>query len=202
MSRRSKGELRVQQCAIRTLMMVVALTAIFLAGTAAHAQILYGSITGTVTDKTGAVIPNVTVSVTDQATGAVRTDQSNGAGMYNILNVLPGVYTLSVAKAGNFAGMSQKDIQVEVNRQVRIDVTLQPASVSTQVTVTEAPPALQTETAEVNSEISQTQLSQMPDDLLSGAQLSGSVLAHTRRRLVQRNKTQPLPIPRAPCRSM
>ncbi len=64
--------------------------------------------------------------------------------------------------------MSQKDIQVEVNRQVRIDVALQPASVSTQVTVTEAPPALQTETAEVNSEISQTQLSQMPETSSQG----------------------------------
>ena len=51
---------------------------------------------------------------------------------------------------------------------MRVDVTLQPASVSTQITVTEAPPALQTETAEVNSEISQTQLSQMPETSSQG----------------------------------
>ena len=66
-------------------------------------------------------------------------------------------------------GFTEKDIQIEVNRQVRVDVTLQAASVSTQITVTEAPAELQTETAEVNSEINQTQLSQMPDDLLAGA---------------------------------
>jgi len=168
MSGRPMSKLRVQHHAIRILMTVIALSVMLLASSAANAQILYGSITGTVTDKTGAVIPNVTVSIIDQGTGAVRTDQSNGSGMYNILNVLPGVYTLSVAKTGNFAGFSQKDIQLEVNRQVRVDVMLQPASVSTQITVTEAPPALQTETAEVNSEISQTQLSQMPETSSQG----------------------------------
>jgi hypothetical protein len=51
---------------------------------------------------------------------------------------------------------------VEVNRQVRVDVTLQPATVTAQIMVTEAPPELQSETAEVNSEISQTELTQLP----------------------------------------
>ena len=134
----------------------------------ASAQILYGSLTGTVTDKTGAVIPNIPVTITDQGTGAVRTVQANDVGAYSVLNVLPGVYTLTVAKTGNFSGFSQKDIVVDVNHQVRVDVTLQPASVSTQITVTEAPPELQTETAEVNSEISQTQLSQMPETSSQG----------------------------------
>ena len=168
MSGRPKSEFRVQQCAIRILVTVIALSAMFLASTAANAQILYGSITGSVTDKTGAVIPNVTVTITDQGTGEVRTEKANDVGAFNILDILPGVYTLSVARTGNFAGFSQKDIQIEVNRQVRVDVTLQPASVSTQITVTEAPPALQTETAEVNSEISQTQLSQMPETSSQG----------------------------------
>lgn len=168
MTGRPKGEFRVQQCAIRVLMTVIALTAMLLASSAAHAQILYGSITGTVTDKTGAVVPNVAVSITNQATGEVRNEKASGVGTYDILDVLPGVYTLTVPKTGNFAGFSQKDIQIEVNRQVRVDVTLQPAGVSTQITVTEAPPALQTETAEVNSEISQTQLSQMPETSSQG----------------------------------
>ncbi len=61
MSGRLKGELRVQQCAIRVLVMVIALSAMFLVSTAAHAQVLYGSLIGTVTDKTGAVIPNIPV---------------------------------------------------------------------------------------------------------------------------------------------
>ncbi len=162
MSGRLKGELRVQQCAIRVLVMVIALSAMFLASTAAHAQVLYGSLTGTVTDKTGAVIPNIPVTITDQATGASRTEKSNSEGIYNILDVLPGTYSLSIARMGNFGGYTQKNVAVEVNQQVRIDVSLQPASVSTQVTVNEAPPELQTETAEVDSDINQVQISELP----------------------------------------
>jgi hypothetical protein len=162
MSGRLKGELRVQQCAIRVLVMVIALSAMFLASTAAHAQVLYGSLTGTVTDKTGAVIPNIPVTITDQATGASRTEKSNSEGNYNILDVLPGTYSLSIARMGNFGGYTQKNVSVEVNQQVRIDVSLQPASVSTQVTVNEAPPELQTETAEVDSDINQVQISELP----------------------------------------
>ncbi len=168
MSGRPMGEFRVQHNAIKIFMTLIALSAMFLVSTAANAQILYGSITGTVTDRTGAVIPNVAVTIINQGTGEQRTENANGAGTFNILDILPGAYTVSVARTGNFAGFSQKDVQIEVNRQVRIDVTLQPASVSTQVTVTEAPPSLQTETAEVNSEISQTQLSQMPETSSQG----------------------------------
>lgn len=149
-------------CAIRTVLTTVALVALLFGGIAAHAQILYGSVTGTVTDKTGAVIPNVTVIITNQQTGEVRSERAGGQGVYNVLDVLPGVYTLSINPMGNFGGFKQKDIQLEVNRQVRVDVVLQPASVSTQVMVTEAPAALQTETAEVNSELSHTQISQLP----------------------------------------
>jgi hypothetical protein len=128
----------------------------------ASAQILYGSLTGTVADKAGALIPNAAITLTSQETGAIRTTTASETGMYAFLNILPGGYTVSVDKAGSFGGFAQKNIAIEPNRQVRIDIVLQPASVSTQVTVTDAPPALQTESAEVNSEISQEQLSQLP----------------------------------------
>jgi hypothetical protein len=144
------------------VLLVVALLAICFVSSTANAQILYGSITGTVADKTGAVIPGVAVTLTNQGTGAVRSTTADTSGTYLILDVLPGVYTVSVPAKGNFAGTSVKDIQVEVNRQLRVDIMLHPAAVSTQITVTEAPPLLQTENAEVNNEINQTQISQMP----------------------------------------
>jgi hypothetical protein len=81
MSGRPKGEFRVQLCAIRVLMMVIALSAMLLASSAANAQVLYGSLTGTVTDKTGAVIPNIPVTITNQATGESRTEKSNSVGV-------------------------------------------------------------------------------------------------------------------------
>src|ERR1039458_7659049 len=90
----------------------------------ARAQVLYGSITGTVTDASGAVIPAITVTVTNQGTGDIRSTKANGQGVYNVLDVLPGVYTLSIAQTGGFAGYEYNHIEIEVNRQVRVDVAL------------------------------------------------------------------------------
>jgi hypothetical protein len=129
----------------------------------AHAQILYGSITGTVTDTTGAVIPGATVTFLNQGTGDTRGDKSDGSGEYTLLNLLPGLYTVSVPGMSHFSAYRIRDVQVEINRQVRVDIVLQPGSVTTEVTVTGSQAAqLQTETAEVNSEINQTQLSALP----------------------------------------
>jgi Carboxypeptidase regulatory-like domain len=127
-----------------------------------HAQILYGSITGTVSDSSGAVVPNITVNITNGQTGGVRTTSANQTGTYSFLDVLPGTYTVEAPHTANFAAAKVEGIQVEVNRQVRVDITLQVGNVSTEVTVTSTMAALQTETAEVNSEISQTQLNALP----------------------------------------
>lgn len=182
MSGRPEPHSMIHACAIRITATAIALLALLMAGSAAQAQILYGSLTGTVTDKTGAVVPNVMVTLTDQGTGATRSVQASGVGTYSILNVLPGTYTLSISQSGNFGGFTQKDIAVEVNRQVRIDVTLQPASVSTQIMVTEAAPELQTETAEVNAEISQTHSAKCPKPPLRGAALRHFIRSYPARR--------------------
>jgi hypothetical protein len=153
---------RFKAGAIGALLMAVALLTVCFGSMPVNAQILYGSITGTVSDTAGAVIPGANITLTNQGTGAVRSSTANGSGTYLILDVLPGAYTVSVPAKGNFAGTSVKDIQIEVNLQARVDITLHPATVSTQITVTEAAPLLQTETAEVNNEINQTQIAQMP----------------------------------------
>jgi Carboxypeptidase regulatory-like domain len=74
-----------------------ALTLIFCAmtvsGPMAHAQVIYGSITGNVQDKTGAMIPNAAVVITDQATGEVRSTTTNSSGEYHIVDLAPGPYT-------------------------------------------------------------------------------------------------------------
>jgi hypothetical protein len=128
---------------------------------AATAQVLYGTLTGTVTDKTGAVIASAAVTLTDPATGQVRTSTADGQGNYQLTNLLPGTYTLSVQQSG-FAGFTEQNIVIEINRQARVDATLQPAGVTQVVTVTNATPILQTETAEVNHEISEEQIAQLP----------------------------------------
>jgi len=162
MTRKLQASFEVSARGAKIFLMAIALLASFFATNIAQAQVLYGSLTGTVTDPTGAVIPNIVVTVTEQGTGASRPVKANGQGDYEILDMLPGVYTISVAKTGNFGAFQVRGVQMEVNRAVRVDIKLQPATVSTQVTVTEAAPELQTETAEVDSEIGQTQLAQLP----------------------------------------
>ena len=129
--------------------------------TAASAQVLYGSLTGTVQDKTGAIIPGSAVTVTNQLTGEIRKTTANGAGQYNVLDVLPGQYTVSVTGTG-FSTFAQKNIQVEVNRQVRVDVSLDLGSVDSVVEVTDAPAQLQTESGEVNAEITSKEIAELP----------------------------------------
>jgi carboxypeptidase family protein len=146
--------------AIRWLMATVLI--VMLIGTlTANAQVLYGTLTGTITDKTGAVIPSAAVTLTDQATGQVRSATADAQGDYQLTNLLPGTYTLSLQQTG-FAAFTEKDIAIEINRQARVDVTLQPAGVTQVVTVTQSAPVLQTETAEVNHEISEEQIAQLP----------------------------------------
>jgi hypothetical protein len=133
-----------------------------LSASAAHAQVLYGTLTGTVADSTGAVIPNASVVITNQGTAEVRTVITSTQGEYSALNLAPGIYTVTVERSGNFAGFTQKNIAINANQQARVDVALQPSSLSTEVTVNTAPPMLQTETAEVNHSISQAQVAELP----------------------------------------
>lgn len=112
---------RVGRGAIGTVLMAIAFLMLLLTSGTASAQVLYGSITGTVTDKTGAVVPNVSISITNQATGEVRTAKGNGVGEYSVLDVLPGTYTLSIARGGNFGGYSRsKKCRLQhINRRTR-----------------------------------------------------------------------------------
>ncbi|SFS12969.1 Carboxypeptidase regulatory-like domain-containing protein [Granulicella pectinivorans] len=137
------------------------LSLVFSASTA-HAQALYGSVTGTITDASGAVIPNAAIVLTNQGTSAVQTVTTDAQGLYTVRNLLPGSYSISLARTGSFAGYLQRDIAIEINRESRIDITLQAASVTTEISVGTSAPMLQTETAEVNHEISQTQIAELP----------------------------------------
>jgi len=158
-----KKQLHKRSCAARKLLAAGLWLAVIAAlPIAGIADALYGTLVGTVTDKTGAVIPNVTVTVTNQGTGQIRTTITGAQGDYHVNNLLPGTYTISMQGSG-FAGYTQKGVAIEINRQVRIDATLQPAGTTQTVTVSgTAAPILQTETAEVNHEISSAQIAQLP----------------------------------------
>ncbi len=126
------------------------------------AQVLYGTLTGTVQDKTGAIVPNASVTLTNQDTGDARTVQADSHGDYLFVNLLPAHYTIKIAPTANFSGFTEKDVNVEVNREARVDITLQPPTVAQEIVVNDTAPTLQTETADVNHEISQVEISELP----------------------------------------
>jgi hypothetical protein len=147
---------------VASLCAVLALAIVAILGTAAHAQVVYGTLTGTVQDKTGAVLPNAAVVITNQATGETRSTTTNSSGEYHIVNLEPGAYTVSVKATSSFAPFSEKNVPIEVTRESRVDVTLPAAGVAVEVTVDTAPPMLETDSAEVNHELSKEQISELP----------------------------------------
>jgi hypothetical protein len=99
----------------------------------ARAQADLGSISGVVTDVTGAVIPNAEVKLTNIATGAVRTTVTNSKGEYSVTQLLPAAYTVSFNALG--FNPASHNLQVTVGSSNTIGVKLAVAGGSTQITV-------------------------------------------------------------------
>src|SRR5262245_6344081 len=127
----------------------------------AAAQVLYGSIVGNVTDETHGALPGATVAITNSATGASRETVSDSTGSYSFTAVLPGTYQVTV-KVDGFRTFTRKDVTVTLNTIARVDVALQVGQLSESVTVVSERPLLQTDRAEVRSELKSTELVNLP----------------------------------------
>src|SRR6266513_4213992 len=99
----------------------------FFASTPLFSQSSNGTISGTVADATGAVVPGVTVTATNNATGVVATVLSNDAGVYNFASLLPGAYKVSSTLPG-FQTQTFNDVQLGNAGQLRLNFTLQVAA--------------------------------------------------------------------------
>jgi hypothetical protein len=118
------------------------------------------TITGTVTDPSGAVVPNVTISLTNPATGQVRNASSNTSGIYTFSNVGIGNFTLSAAGTG-FQTFTRTGIVVNVAQSLKEDITLAVGSQGQTVTVRADALQVQSETSELSTLISGEQVSQL-----------------------------------------
>jgi Carboxypeptidase regulatory-like domain/TonB dependent receptor len=105
-----------------------------------------GEIKGIVTDPTGAVVPNVTVTITNVQTGVTTTTKTNGSGLYDVPSLLPGNYTINF-KATGFEDLERQGIVLEVET-IGIDAALQVGSTSQVVTVTAQTPLIETESSD------------------------------------------------------
>jgi hypothetical protein len=153
------------------LLLVVGL---FLYPVTAFAQTGAASLTGIVTDQSGATVPGATVTATNQATNVAYTAISNEAGNYTITSLPVGTYVVK-AELASFKTAATKPIQAEAMQVVRIDFKLELGSLEQTVEVTGESPVLQTENATVGEVISGTTLQALPLNGRNAGQLSLSL---------------------------
>src|SRR5579885_3308144 len=132
-----------------------------LSGTLLFGQRDLGTITGTVTDPTGAAIPNATITITNTATGVSTTTTTTGAGTYTRPALIPGTYTVT-ATAPGFQKGQQTDVVVNPGQTATVNLPLQVGNAATTVEVTATAPLLQTETQTVGEQLNSTQVSTLP----------------------------------------
>ncbi len=140
--------------------MAVIMMAALLMISAVYGQQETGTITGTVTDPTGAIVPNAKVSVKNVATNAVRNATTNSNGQYTITNLQPADYTLIVEAPGftNF----QRTTNVAVGSRVGQDVQLSIGQTGTTVEVSESAVTVNTETQTLGSVVNTKQIMELP----------------------------------------
>ncbi len=124
-------------------------------------QATSGTMIGTVHDSSGAIVSGAKVSITDIGKGVTNTVTTNADGNYTQTQLTPGSYEISVAKPG-FKKFQQQNVTVNVGRAARVDATLQIGEATQEVTVSSAPPELETDRAEVQTHLGAQQISSLP----------------------------------------
>ena len=138
-------------------------TALFLAAlTPAFAQGTTGSVNGTVTDNSGAVLPGVTVTATGPAVMGVQTAVTNEQGQYRFPTLPPGTYRLEYQLAG-FGTVVRDQIVVSIGFTATINVQLQVATLNETVTVTGASPVVDTQNTNIQTNFTQEMIKSLPN---------------------------------------
>ena len=128
---------------------------------AAYGQAVSGTIVGTVTDPTGASVANAQVKMVLTGQSTVYTAVTNDSGNFTQPDLPPGVYVVTVEAPG-FKKESLENITLETNTTSRVDAKLSTGSTSETVTVTDSPPQLQTDRADISTTIEQGQIANLP----------------------------------------
>lgn len=127
----------------------------------AAAQAVKGGLLGNVSDQSGAGLPGVTITITEQNTNVTSTAVANESGYYIFSNLKDGTYAVEAELAG-FKKVLRRDIAVQVNSTVRVDLKMEVGAVQETVTVTGESPALQTDRADTGRIIQSLELQEAP----------------------------------------
>ncbi|MBV9674692.1 MAG: carboxypeptidase regulatory-like domain-containing protein, partial [Acidobacteriaceae bacterium] len=150
----SRKHLLMVRCPVAALIMLLACSI-------SNAQVLYGSLTGTVSDPSGAAVPGANVEALDVGTGVAQKTTTNNEGIYLFSNLQPGTYRITISSPA-FSNTVLEGASVAANQVRRADAMLQVAQANQTVEVSAAPPPLQTDRADVNTNITTKQLSSLP----------------------------------------
>jgi hypothetical protein len=127
----------------------------------AGGQVLYGGITGAVTDSSGAGMPGTSVTVTHKETNLSRETVTNDAGIYTFTNLQAGTYDVKVSMTG-FREFVKTAVPVSVNQISRVDVKLEVGALNESITVQSRAELLQTDKADVHTELKSAEIAALP----------------------------------------
>jgi hypothetical protein len=138
-----------------------AVVAIFATPPLASAQVLYGSITGNITDVTEGALPGTTVVAVNTGTGVSRTAIADERGTFTFSDLVPGTYDVTFELSG-FKRLAQRGVRVETNTVRRVDATLDVTAVSESVEVVASAVVLQTDRADMITTQTAQQVTNLP----------------------------------------
>ncbi len=155
------GRIRVHP-ALRLVRAIIAIALLVAAsmGPLAHAQVS-ASISGFVSDPSGAAVPSASVMATNTETGVSRSASTDGVGRYLIVALPVGLYEVKVSKSG-FQESTRTGIQLNVGQEAIIDVRLEVNAVKAAVTVSEDAPVVNTSTSDISGLVGAKEIKQLP----------------------------------------
>ena len=171
---------------VRLSVFVVAALLVLASSRSSWAQAT-GTLNGRIVDQAGSVLPGVSVTAINAATGAVRDTVSNGEGLYILPALSPGLYTVKVDLAG-FSAPERSNIELITGSNLTVDIQMSIANIQETLTVTGQSPLVEATQATLSSSIRQTEVEQLPMlnrtmgalmTLLPGArEVTGAISAH------------------------
>ena len=145
---------------MRKILSIFLITA-FLFGAAAYAQVTTGTISGTVADNTGAVLPGAKLEILNEDTGVLRTVQTNAAGRYSAPSLGLGKYQVTSSLEG-FQTQVHKGIELTVGREAVVNFDLAVGSISQKVEVTGEAPLVESTTSSISSTVDDRTIRELP----------------------------------------
>ncbi|PYV14642.1 MAG: hypothetical protein DMG07_11560 [Acidobacteria bacterium] len=163
------GNVGYRNVVVRAAMLIAAFG--LPAAPGAFPQATFGTITGAITDPSGAAVPNAAVTVTNQATGVSKNVVSDGRGNYEATHLNPGTYAIT-AEAAGFRKFEHRDLVLGSIQTARVDMRLEVGSTGSEVTVTAGTPVVETDAATISDSKTARELRDLPLNTLNGVILN------------------------------